>query len=142
MRVRARVWHFCGATDLHLWTVQEDQCLRRMRLHPGTLTTHPVLFSGSRLFVNANMKFGELRAEILDAAGHIIAPFSLQECVPVTGDATTPGEVAARDRFEAPGEQASTVPLSTQFRPVVFILGQSGFERSQPRVRGRRRTWV
>ena len=55
---------------------------------PGILTTHPVTFSGSNLFVNADMKFGELRIEMLDATGRAITPFSLGECIPVTGDAT------------------------------------------------------
>ena len=54
----------------------------------GTLTTRPLRFSGSHLFVNAAAAGGELRAEVLDAAGNPIAPFSRAQCVPVSGDAT------------------------------------------------------
>ena len=54
----------------------------------GTLTTRPLRFSGSHLFVNAAAAGGELRAEVLDAAGNPIAPFSREHCVPVSGDAT------------------------------------------------------
>lgn len=54
----------------------------------GMLTTRPVRFSGRYLFVNANMTYGELRAEILDANGRIIEPFSFANCVPLKADAT------------------------------------------------------
>ena len=53
----------------------------------GELTTRPVTFKGTHLFVNAAAK-GELRAEILDDKGAVIAPFSAQNCVPVTADKT------------------------------------------------------
>ncbi|MBC2593894.1 hypothetical protein H5P28_06430 [Ruficoccus amylovorans] len=55
---------------------------------PGTLTTRPVVFSGSRLFVNADVAEGALRAEIRDADGNAIAPFTLDNCEPVTADST------------------------------------------------------
>ena len=54
----------------------------------GFLTTRPVIFSGKYLFVNSDAPQGELLAEILDEAGHIIAPFSAAGCVPVNGDKT------------------------------------------------------
>jgi hypothetical protein len=54
----------------------------------GTLTTRPVLFRGRRLFVNASVPDGELRAEVLDEAGAVIGPFSAATCVPVRGDGT------------------------------------------------------
>ena len=47
---------------------------------PGTLTTRPVKFSGGHLFVNLN---GELRAELLDEAGKVLATSKT-----VSGDAT------------------------------------------------------
>ncbi len=52
------------------------------------VTTRTVRFSGSHLFVNAAVDGGELRAEVLDAAGKIIQPFSAANCTPVTGDST------------------------------------------------------
>ena len=55
---------------------------------PGWLTTRPVTFSGSALFVNVWAPHGELRAEVLDSAGQVIAPFSLESCAPLATDAT------------------------------------------------------
>lgn len=54
----------------------------------GSLLTRPVRFSGDYLFVNADCADGELRVEVLDAAGRVIAPFAVADCVPVTGDVT------------------------------------------------------
>ena len=53
-----------------------------------TLTTRPVTFRGSQLFVNANCSQGELRAEVLDLDGEVIKPFTLENCAPVTTDRT------------------------------------------------------
>ncbi len=55
---------------------------------PGTLTTRPVRFSGQQLFVNVASAKGKLQVEILDEAGQPIAPFTQQNCLPVTTDAT------------------------------------------------------
>jgi len=54
----------------------------------GSLVTRPVTFSGNRLFVNASAAGGELRAEILDESGAPIPPYTLANCLPVTGDST------------------------------------------------------
>jgi hypothetical protein len=55
----------------------------------GTLTTRPVMFSGTRLFVNAAVgKGGELRVGILEADGRPVAPHTLADCRPVTADST------------------------------------------------------
>jgi hypothetical protein len=54
----------------------------------GVLTTRPVKFEGNRLFVNVDAPAGELRAEVLDERGNVIAPFSRAACVPVRGDKT------------------------------------------------------
>jgi hypothetical protein len=54
----------------------------------GTLTTRPLLFSGSHLFVNTACADGELRVEALDATGAPIAPYTLENCHPVAADQT------------------------------------------------------
>ncbi len=54
----------------------------------GTLTTRTVRFKGKHLFVNAHADGGELRAEVLDAKGNVIAPFSREKCNPVGVDKT------------------------------------------------------
>lgn len=54
----------------------------------GTLTTAPVIFSGKFPFVNLAAKDGELGTEILDEAGKVIAPFSLENSVALKADGT------------------------------------------------------
>jgi hypothetical protein len=54
----------------------------------GTLTTRPITFKGSYLFLNLNVPQGELRVEVLDEAGKVIAPFSADNCIPVSADNT------------------------------------------------------
>lgn len=52
----------------------------------GALTTRPVTFDGSQLFVNAATQGGELRVAILDEAACPIAPYTLENCRPVKAD--------------------------------------------------------
>src|SRR5262249_46766579 len=54
----------------------------------GTITTRPVTFRGKHLFVNVDAPAGELRAEVLDERGEVVAPFSAAHCVPVRADKT------------------------------------------------------
>ena len=54
-----------------------------------SVTTRPVRFTGSHLFVNAAIDpGGELRAEILNADGKVVEPFAADRCTPIAGDAT------------------------------------------------------
>jgi hypothetical protein len=53
----------------------------------GTLTTRVLRFTGSHLFVNANVR-GSLKAEVLDRDGRTIAPFTADRCTAVTGNGT------------------------------------------------------
>jgi hypothetical protein len=54
----------------------------------GTLTTHPVRFSGKYMFVNVADAGGNLQVEVLDANGQVIAPFSKANCVAIAVDKT------------------------------------------------------
>ncbi len=54
----------------------------------GGLTTRPLRFSGAHLFVNVEAPQGAVRAEVIDAAGKPIPPFTLQNSVAFTGDST------------------------------------------------------
>jgi hypothetical protein len=54
----------------------------------GTLTTRPVRFRGSFLFVNVEGSDGELGAEILDESGSAIEPFSRDNSEVIRGDST------------------------------------------------------
>ena len=53
-----------------------------------TLTTRLVTFEGKHLFVNVDCPKGELKAEVLDKDGKVIAPFDLKNCEPVSYDKT------------------------------------------------------
>jgi hypothetical protein len=54
----------------------------------GMLTTRTVRFSGRHLFVNADLKGGELRAEVLDRHGAVIKSFSRDACEPLRDSGT------------------------------------------------------
>lgn len=54
----------------------------------GQLTTRPVVFKGSHLFVNASTTKGQLRVEVLDLDGKVIAPFTRENCLAVSVDQT------------------------------------------------------
>jgi hypothetical protein len=54
----------------------------------GILTTRPVRFQGKRLFVNAAAQRGQLRAEIVDRQGKVVAPFTKDNCLPMRADKT------------------------------------------------------
>jgi hypothetical protein len=54
---------------------------------PRTLTTRPVRFSGSNLFVNADVD-GVLRAEVLDINGRAIEGFTIDRSARVIGNGT------------------------------------------------------
>jgi hypothetical protein len=68
-----------------------DIVRRSPNVEPNTIVTRPVRFSGRCLFVNADLGGGRLRAQIEDVDGSPIAPFTLADCSPVSGD-----RVAAR----------------------------------------------
>jgi hypothetical protein len=54
----------------------------------GSLTTRQVKFSGKRLFVNLDASKGRLTAEVLDAEGKAIPPFTRENCTPISADST------------------------------------------------------
>ncbi|MGH9201582.1 MAG: hypothetical protein ACRD2A_10145 [Vicinamibacterales bacterium] len=54
----------------------------------GTLTTRPLRFGGGHMFVNADATGGELRVEVLDREGRVIAPFTREACASIAGSGT------------------------------------------------------
>jgi hypothetical protein len=54
----------------------------------GTLTTRPLTFTGTHLFVNAAADGGDLRVELLDAAGRVLPGFDRDNCAPLDRDDT------------------------------------------------------
>ena len=55
---------------------------------PGLLTTRPLTFAGSHLFVNLDAPAGRLHVAALDEQGQVIEPFTLENCLPVCGNST------------------------------------------------------
>jgi len=82
----------------------------------ATLTTRPLTFRGRRVFVNAATQAGELRVEILDPAGQVIAPYSAAHCRPIAAD-TTLSEVT----WEGANDVAALAGRPVRFR---FTLRQ------------------
>lgn len=54
----------------------------------ATLTTRPVTFSGSRVFVNTDAEAGQLEVEILDESGKPLQPYTRENCQPIRVDST------------------------------------------------------
>jgi hypothetical protein len=52
----------------------------------GVLTTKPFTVGPGRLFVNTQANGGELRVEVLDAAGQAVEGFTAKDCASVRGD--------------------------------------------------------
>jgi hypothetical protein len=52
----------------------------------GSVTTRPISFRGSHLFVNAAANQGELTAEVLNESGEVVPDFARAKCVPIGGD--------------------------------------------------------
>jgi hypothetical protein len=72
---------FASVTDT--WPANTPRQLRAI----DGLLTRPLVFSGGRLFVNADVA-GELRVEVLDRDRRVIEAFAAGRCRPIHGDAT------------------------------------------------------
>ena len=81
--------HFYAGGSTHVAFLRRDGfASMNADAQGGELTTAPVVFNGKFPFVNVWAKEGELRAEILDIEGKVIAPFSKEKSVPVKTDST------------------------------------------------------
>ena len=54
----------------------------------GELVTRPLTFKGRHMFVNLDAPKGELRVEALGPEGRVVEPFSIERCIPISGDGT------------------------------------------------------
>jgi hypothetical protein len=77
----------------------------------GSLTTSLVAFTGRFPFVNVAASEGELRAELLDGEGKVIAPFSVENCVPIKTDSTK-----QRLKWKGAGDLAALSGKPVSFR--------------------------
>lgn len=81
--------HFYAGGSTHVAFLRRDGfASMNAEAAGGDLITRLVTFQGTHAFVNAAAKDGELRAEILDEQGKPIAPFTAQNCAPLTADKT------------------------------------------------------
>ena len=62
----------------------------------GSVSTKPLRFSGSRLFVNAECRFGSLAAEVLDESGRPAPGYAMEDCTPLAGADSTKAEIRWR----------------------------------------------
>lgn len=62
----------------------------------GEIVTKPLAFAGGHLFVNAECRFGSVRAEILGADGKALAGFSADDCTAIERCDTTKSELVFR----------------------------------------------
>ncbi len=84
-------YHHCYASpQLHLrrYTLRLDGFASvNAPYQGGTMCTQPLVFSGSQLILNcATSAAGSIRVECLNAAGHALPGFTLEDCVPFMGD--------------------------------------------------------
>jgi hypothetical protein len=60
----------------------------RAAAQEGTLTTRPVTFQGSRLFINAATREGAVRVELLDEQFQPLPGYGRADSIPVSTDST------------------------------------------------------
>jgi hypothetical protein len=107
----------------------------------GTLTTPPVQFSGQHLFVNAEAKGGELAVEAIRESGTALPGFGVEQCGPIGSDGTRQPV-----QWQNAAHLSSLAGKPARFRfhltraKLYSLLGEPGAFRSQPRLRGGRRS--
>jgi hypothetical protein len=99
---------------------------------PGTLITRPLRFTGSHLFVNADVA-GSLRVEVLDANGRPIEGFAADRSAQITGNGTRLG---VRWNGGATLARLAGTPVRLRFtlsRAKLFSFWVSASERGESR---------
>ncbi|OAM90846.1 hypothetical protein OH491_03650 [Termitidicoccus mucosus] len=79
----------------------------------GVLLTRQVRFSGARLFVNAIAGTGGVKAELCEPNGRPIGSFTLDNCIPFTGDSTLT-EIRWKDAADLSALAEKTVRIRFQ----------------------------
>ena len=83
---------------------------RRAGEQEGILTTHPLVFQGSRLTVNAAAPEGRVTVEILDESGRPVAGYGRNDCLLTAFDSTRQ-EVAWREKADLASLRGQPVRL-------------------------------
>lgn len=74
-------------SSVGLATLRRDGFVSMQTKKEGYLTTRTISFNGSYFFVNADVK-GELKVELLDAAGNPLQGFTRKDCLPMKINST------------------------------------------------------
>jgi hypothetical protein len=75
MAIARAAWRLDGMVSLHAADSE------------GVIETVPIQPEGDRLFVNADVRTGQLLVEVLDAEGSTVPGFEKSACLPLTGGA-------------------------------------------------------
>lgn len=94
-RCRNGIWWDSG-TSCGLATLRRDGFVSLHTSEEGILLTEKLIFDGSYLFLNAEIR-NRIEAEIIDENGMVIEGYEREACVPLTGD-TTKGRLVWQDR--------------------------------------------
>ncbi len=96
-----------GDASTGLAVLRRDGFASMDAIGQGVLLTRKLRFSGAYLFVNADASRGSIEAEVLDAGGRVLEPFSRKQSIAVKRDGTrlalswkggrTLAELAGRD---------------------------------------------
>ena len=101
--------HFNGSIGVA--TLRRDGFVGLVADGEGTVTTRPLKFSGRKLFVNAECRFGSLAAEVLDESGEVLSGYGRADCTALELRDETKAELAWRG-----GDLASLAGRAVRFR--------------------------
>ncbi len=94
----------------------------------GTLLTKPLRLVHHQLHVNADAAGGQLRVAIVDEQGNAIAPYTLENCVPLTTD-NVRHRLAWKGASDLSGVVGKTVRLRFEMRGTALYAFWTGEER-------------
>ena len=121
------------------WMPGDTRVRRIEKSADGMLVTRPLTFLGGHLFVNADLRGGELRVAVVDLSGKVIAPFTLAACEPVASDGTRLAVRWAKGRLaDLAGQPVRFRFTMTRGRLYSFWVSQwpSGESRGHPAAGG------
>ena len=101
--------HFYGSMGVA--TLRRDGFVGLVADGIGSVTTRPVRFDGKHLFVNAECRFGDLSAEVLDESGNAIPGFAAADCSAFRGADSTKVELGWKG-----GDLSSLAGKTVRFR--------------------------
>ena len=111
---KGKAWHRNGMYSngsIGVATLRRDGFAGMVADATGEILTKPVVFTGSRLFVNAECRFGSIAAEVVGEDGKTIDGFSFEDCEAFAKADSTKTELKFRR-----GDLAALVGRPVRFR--------------------------